>query len=81
MTPGAHGDQIQFGIVTKLTSRADVVHLYVEITSAVLAPPPVAIKDVVPSFLIPTWLDLQPGSPGKGSIHEAVRIFSGTSTF
>jgi hypothetical protein len=45
---GAEGDEIQFGIVTKLTSRAAVVHLKVCKTSAILAAPPIPLEDLVP---------------------------------
>jgi hypothetical protein len=81
MAPGGQGNQIRFCIVTTLTSRADMMNLKVDKTGAVLAPSPISITDLVPSFQIPTWAELQPRSPRLGSNHEAVRIFSGTATF
>jgi len=55
MTAGAQGDEIQFGIVTKLAPRADVVHLKFCKTAAVLAPPPIPLKHLPPQSPIASW--------------------------
>jgi hypothetical protein len=81
MASRAQSDEIRFGIVTKLASGADVVHLKIGSAPAVLATPPIALKYPAPEFSIGYWAELEPRSLGARSIHEALRICSRNSIF
>jgi hypothetical protein len=81
MAADAQGDEIHFAIVTKLTSRAEMVHLEVRCASTVLAAPSIAVKHLAPQFPIRSRAKLEPRPLGARAIHETFRICSRNSTF
>jgi hypothetical protein len=70
-----------FGIVTKLASRVDVVHMKIGSTSAVVAAPPIALEYLAPQFPIRSWAEFEPRLLGARSIHVVFRICSRNSSF
>jgi hypothetical protein len=81
MANGAQSDEVQFGIVTKLASEADVVHLKIGNTATVLAAPAIALEYPAPEFPIGYWAEFEPRSLGARSNHEALLTCSRNSTF
>jgi hypothetical protein len=58
MTAGAQSNEIGFGIVSEQASRFDVVNLKFDETSAILTPPSITLKYLVPQFPIGCWGEL-----------------------
>ena len=74
MTVSAKRHEIAFFVIPEVASGLDMMHLEIFHAATMLAPPAVAIQDLLPQLLVWPWIESQSRRLSVPRVHGAIDI-------